>query len=97
LELKPLIEEAINALRPQADAKPLALLLDPCPPIWIRADRRRFLQVMLNLLSNALKFTPSGGLIRVQAARSGRTAQIAVIDTGIGIPPEEQERIFEEF
>ena len=97
IELQPLLDEAISALRPQADAKPLDLLLDPCPPIWIRADRRRFLQVMLNLLSNALKFTPAGGLIRVQAVRSGRTAEIAVIDTGIGIPPEEQERIFEEF
>jgi PAS domain S-box-containing protein len=97
IELQPLLEEAINQLRPQADAKPLDLLLDTCPPLWIRADRRRFLQVMLNLLSNSIKFTPAGGLVRVQATRAGRSAEIAVVDTGVGIPPAEQERIFEEF
>ena len=97
IELQPLLEEAISQLRPQADAKPLDLLLDPSPQVWIRADRRRFMQVMLNLLANAIKFTPAGGLVRVRASRAGRSADIAVIDTGIGIPLEEQERIFEEF
>jgi len=97
IELEPLLEEAVNQLRPLADAKPLELVLDPAPGIWIRADRRRFLQVMLNLLSNAIKFTTAGGTVRVVAVRAGRTARISVIDSGIGIPPEEQERIFEEF
>ena len=98
IELEPLLEEAINQLRPLADAKPLELVLDPAAPgIWIRADRRRFLQVMLNLLSNAIKFTPPGGKVRVTGVRAGRTAEISVIDNGIGIPTAEQQRIFEEF
>jgi PAS domain S-box-containing protein len=97
IELQPLLDEAINQLRPLADAKPLELVLDPAPGIWIRADRRRFLQVMLNLLSNAIKFTPEGGKVRVVAARAGRTAEISVIDNGVGIPSGEQQRIFEEF
>ncbi len=97
IELQPVLEEAINQLRPLADAKPLELILDPAPGIWIRADRRRFLQVMLNLLSNAIKFTAAGGSVRVNAVRAGRTAEISVIDTGIGIPADEQQRIFEEF
>ncbi len=97
IELAPLLEEAINQLRPLADAKPVELVLDPAPPIWIRADRRRFLQVMLNLLSNAVKFTPPGGKIGVAAVRAGRSAEIAVIDNGIGIPAAQQHRIFEEF
>ena len=97
IELAPLIEEAINQLRPLADAKPLDLLLDAFPQIWIRADRRRFLQVMLNLLSNAIKFTPAGGVVRVMATRAGRSAEIAVVDTGVGIPATEQDRIFLEF
>ena len=97
IELEPLLEEAINQIRPLADAKPLELILDPTPGIWIRADRRRFLQVMLNLLSNAIKFTGPGGSVRVTGARAGRTAEISVIDTGIGIPAQEQNRIFEEF
>jgi PAS domain S-box-containing protein len=97
IELEPLLDEAINQLRPLADAKPLELVLDPTPGIWIRADRRRFLQVMLNLLSNAIKFTPQGGTVRVSGTRAGRTAEILVIDNGIGIPTAEQQRIFEEF
>jgi PAS domain S-box-containing protein len=97
IELQPLLEEAINQLRPLADVKRLDLLLDPTPTLWIRADRRRFMQVLLNLLSNAIKFTEAGGLVRVSATRAGRTAEISVIDTGIGIPLEQQQRIFEEF
>jgi PAS domain S-box-containing protein len=97
IELEPLLEEAISQLRPLADAKTLELILDPAPGIWIRADRRRFIQVMLNLLSNAIKFTESGGCVRVTSVRAGRTAEISVIDSGIGIPAEEQQRIFEEF
>jgi PAS domain S-box-containing protein len=97
IELEPLLSEAVNQLRPLADAKPLELVLDPTPAIWIRADRRRFLQVMLNLLSNAIKFTPAGGKVRVTGVRAGRMAEIAVIDNGIGVPAAEQQRIFEEF
>ncbi len=97
IELQPLLDEAINQIRPLADTKSLELVLDPGPGIWIRADGRRFLQVMLNLLSNAVKFTKAGGTVRVVATRAGRTARISVIDTGIGIPPDEQQRIFEEF
>jgi PAS domain S-box-containing protein len=97
IELQPLLEEAINQLRPMADLKPLDLIVEGSPQIWIRADRRRFLQVMLNLLSNAVKFTGPGGLIRITATRAGRAAEIAVTDTGIGIPESEQQRIFEEF
>jgi PAS domain S-box-containing protein len=97
IEVQPLLEEALNQLRPLGDAKSLQLILDPLPGLWIRADRRRFLQVMLNLLSNAIKFTAPGGSVRVAGVRAGRTAQISVIDTGIGIPAAEQHRIFEEF
>jgi PAS domain S-box-containing protein len=97
IELQPLLEDALGQLRPMADSKPLDLLIDPAPPIWIRGDRRRFLQVMLNLLSNAIKFTGPGGRIRITATRAGRQAEIAVSDTGIGIPESEQQRIFEEF
>jgi PAS domain S-box-containing protein len=97
IELQPLLEEAINQLRSAAELKPLDLIVDAGPPIWIRADRRRFLQVMLNLLSNAVKFTEPGGLVRVSAVRSGRTAEVSVADTGIGIPESQQQRIFEEF
>ncbi len=63
----------------------------------IRADERKVKQVLLNLLSNALKFTPEGGKIDVRAAVSDDAAEISVTDTGVGIAPEDQATVFEEF
>jgi signal transduction histidine kinase len=63
----------------------------------IEADIRRLRQVLFNLLSNALKFTPAGGRVSLTARLEGQYAQIAVTDTGIGIPLEDQPRIFEPF
>ena len=63
----------------------------------IRGDQRKVKQVLLNLLSNAVKFTPEGGRIEVRAGLANGTAEISVTDTGIGIAPEDQEAVFEEF
>ena len=63
----------------------------------IVADERKVRQVLLNLLSNAVKFTPDGGRVDVRAELADSAVQIAVRDTGIGIAPEDQELIFEEF
>jgi signal transduction histidine kinase len=63
----------------------------------IRADERKVKQVLLNLLSNALKFTPEGGSIDVRAGLQDGAAAISVTDTGVGIAPEDQEAVFEEF
>lgn len=63
--------------------------------IW--ADQLRFKQVMLNLLSNAVKFTPDGGTVRVVAHRVEGDLEVSVTDTGVGIAPEDQARIFDSF
>jgi GAF domain-containing protein len=63
----------------------------------IRGDERKVKQVLLNLLSNALKFTPEGGRIDVRAALREGWAEVSVADTGVGIAPEDQEAVFEEF
>jgi signal transduction histidine kinase len=63
----------------------------------INGDERKVKQVLLNLLSNAVKFTPEGGRIEVRAAVADGTAEISVTDTGVGIAPEDQEAVFEEF
>ena len=63
----------------------------------IRADERKVKQVLLNLLSNAIKFTPEGGRIDVRAAPADGMVEVSVTDTGVGIAPEDQETVFEEF
>jgi len=63
----------------------------------IHGDQRKVKQVLLNLLSNAVKFTPEGGRIDVRAVPMNGTIEISVTDTGIGIAPEDQEAVFEEF
>ena len=63
----------------------------------LRADERKVRQVLLNLLSNAIKFTPEGGRIEVRAVRENGAVAVSVSDTGIGIAPEDQEAVFEEF
>jgi len=61
------------------------------------ADERKIKQVMLNLLSNAVKFTPEGGRVDVRTVPTDGGVEVSVADTGIGIAPENQELIFEEF
>jgi signal transduction histidine kinase len=63
----------------------------------IQGDERKVKQVLLNLLSNALKFTPEGGGIDVRAVTNGEMAEISVADTGMGIAPEDHDAVFEEF
>jgi signal transduction histidine kinase len=63
----------------------------------IHADERKIKQIVFNFLSNAVKFTPDGGKVGIQAARSGGAVCITVWDTGIGISPEDQALLFEEF
>jgi len=61
------------------------------------ADERKVRQVVLNLLSNAVKFTPEGGKVAVDLSQGEREIAIAVSDTGVGIAPEDQAAVFEEF
>src|SRR5262249_46047226 len=63
----------------------------------IRADERKVKQVLLNLLSNAIKFTPEGGRINIRATLNGDMAEVSISDTGVGIAPDDQEAVFEEF
>jgi signal transduction histidine kinase len=97
-DLPTAIENALTLVRERAARRGIALhqavdqRLDQ-----IRADERKIKQVLLNLLSNALKFTPEGGRIDVRAGLVDGMAEVSVADTGIGIAPEDQEAVFEEF
>jgi len=63
----------------------------------VGADERKVRQVVLNLLSNAIKFTPEGGRIEVRAVPVDGSVEVSISDTGVGIAPEDQEAVFEEF
>jgi len=96
--LEKIIEEVIHLLRPQAEAKSLTLdVMMPDVPLPVEADRESMIEVFTNLVSNAIKYTPSGGKITVDAAREGQHIRVRVADTGIGIGPEDLPHVFEEF
>jgi signal transduction histidine kinase len=92
------IENALTLLRERATRHGIALHHRIDERIGeVRADQRKVKQILLNLLSNAVKFTPEGGRIDVGVAPADDAVQISVSDTGIGIAPEDQQTIFEEF
>src|SRR5207248_4773119 len=92
------LENGLTMLKERASRHGISLGLEIDPDLHlIEADERKVKQVVFNLLSNAVKFTPDGGRIEVTAHQLDSEIRIAVRDTGIGIAPEDQERIFEEF
>jgi PAS domain S-box-containing protein len=98
LDLIPLIQEVARALRPQIARKGQGLTLElaeAVPAIVGDADRIR--QILTNLLSNALKYTPSGGHIIIAACEDAGGVRVAVQDTGIGLAPDEQAQLFTPF
>jgi signal transduction histidine kinase len=96
VRVKAAVGDVVVLARPLAEAKGLNLMLEDGPDAVIRADGRRFQQVLWNLLSNAIKFTPEG-VVTVRVLTTRTQARIAVADTGVGIPYEDQSRIFDEF
>ena len=92
------IERAIALVKERAQRQGVRLHTDVAPgAATLRADERKVKQVMLNLLSNAVKFTPEGGSVTVSAQARGSCIEITVRDTGIGIAPEDQLALFQEF
>lgn len=98
LLLQDVIGFAIETVQPIIDTKGHALHLSmPDEPIRLRGDHARITQIVGNLISNAARYTPDGGTIRVSLCTEGRWAKIEVADNGIGIAPEQQDRIFDIF
>ena len=92
------LEYALSLVRERAAAHAITLTVEVADDAGvIEADELRFKQVVLNLVSNAVKFTPDGGSVQVRADRDGDELLVAVTDTGIGVAPEDRERIFESF
>lgn len=93
-----LMREAVDSLRPLAAGAGLELVFDPrVDPPPVLADRGRLLQILSNLIGNAIKFTPSAGRVRVDAQPHGDDVRFSVSDTGPGISPRDAAHLFEPF
>ncbi|MEO0852215.1 MAG: HAMP domain-containing sensor histidine kinase [Cyanobacteria bacterium J06648_11] len=99
VSLDKVLWELVELMRPQAQARQIAFVYRPFPGSDVRAigDKAQLTRLFSNLLTNALKFTPSGGTIAIHAHSSARMATVSVEDTGIGIPAEQLPRVFERF
>ena len=97
-DLSGAIDNALTLVRERAGRRAITLGREIDERVGaIRADERNVKQVVLNLLSNAIKFTPEGGRIDVRAAVNEGLVEVSVTDTGVGIAPQDQETVFEEF
>ena len=95
-QVKDVLPEILSTIRPLAMAKHIGVghsTEETC----VYADRLRFKQILYNLLSNAVKFTPEGGKVEIDYSNDGGMVFVSVSDTGVGIRPEDQKLIFEEF
>lgn len=103
LELKPvsvnkLIKKPVKRLNPQAERANVTVTVElPDDKVLVLADTRRMQQVVMNILHNAIKFTPEGGSVTIKAEEINQEMVISITDTGIGIPEEQISRIFERF
>jgi histidine kinase len=97
-DLVPIVERVLTQLKPQAVAQDLELIAEQVQPeLFVCADADRTAQVTLNLVGNAIRYTPNGGHIRVKTEAKGGQAIITVSDDGVGIPAEALPYIFERF
>ena len=92
------VQDLYNAvyMEAQRHSHTMKLCVEPGLP-QVRADRERIMQVMMNIVSNSIKYTPDGGQIRISAGQNGGRVWMQVDDNGIGIPAEDRPRIFERF
>jgi PAS domain S-box-containing protein len=95
--VKDALPEVLSVIHPLAIAKNIEIEEKLESKLLVKADRVRFKQILYNLLSNAVKFTPKGGHICIESVDSWDFVRVSVTDTGVGIRPEDQDVIFDEF
>ena len=97
LDLAAIVRQSVSEAEPRAAAKGIALSCNAAEVPIVQADKGRIFQLLDNLVSNAIKFTPEGGDIEVSVARVNGAVHLEVADTGIGIDSDEQLQLFERF
>lgn len=96
-DLAGLVENSIGSARAQAEQSKVALVTDVPSPLWAHADPLRIGQALDNLVSNAIKYSPGGGTVRISASATEAWVQLDVTDTGMGMSPEDTARVFRRF
>jgi two-component system OmpR family sensor kinase len=97
IDLPALATETLDQMNLMAVEKDITLERPSGPAVNVAGDRDRLKQVLVNLVDNAIKYTPYGGTVRVQVGTEADTAFVSVEDTGIGIDPDHHERVFDRF
>jgi signal transduction histidine kinase len=98
MDIGEIINSAIETMKKQSEEKKINITTDIPPDLLtINADKDKLIQVFINLLSNALKFTPDGGNVEIKANESEKYIEVCVKDDGIGIPPDKIDKIFNKF
>jgi signal transduction histidine kinase len=97
IDLNELVRDIVEQMQVVAGARAIRVRAYTANPVPVRADPMRLRQMMLNLIDNALKYTPEGGQIDVRVERQSATARVRVRDTGVGISAEDLPHIFERF
>jgi heavy metal sensor kinase len=95
--LTEMLADLADAASVLGDSKTIYITFRPSADVWVNADRAKLYQMFLNLVDNAVKYTPSGGMISITVHRDNNFAEVRVRDTGIGISEENQKKIFDRF
>lgn len=97
VDLTEIAKEIVEQCSPAAHERGVTLKIETAVVAWVRGNRILLVEVLLNLIDNAIRWTPSGGTVRVSVDVNGKDATLSVTDTGPGIADQERERIFEAF
>ena len=98
VDLAAVVDDVLDLLRVTADQKDLSVVLDvPATPTYVWGEAHALFQACVNLISNAVKYTPPGGTVTVALTRTPSDVELVVADTGIGISAADQDRLFQEF
>jgi two-component system, NtrC family, sensor histidine kinase KinB len=98
IDVRSVVSEVVTSVEASAEGNDHRFVIDlPEEPLAAAADHEKLRQILANLVDNAVKFSPAGGMVTVEARRAGGAVEVRVVDEGIGIPAGERERIFRKF
>ncbi len=97
VSLRDLVQESVERMEEQAAAKNIRIVHDISKKMWVWCDWDQIRRVLLNLIHNAIKWSPKGGTITINATNGGDDVRVQVLDEGPGVPDDQVERIFERF